>query len=240
MAAAGVARERSSSAGTASPSPDDVPPSDGSLRRALGVPTSARSSSTSGGSPPRRASSTSSRPRGAPRRPLVLLGPDDRHGTSEPLPPAMTEPATAGRVHRLPPTAGPPLDLYRRGDVFVLASGGENFGLVAAEAAAVGHARDRVRPLRDRVVLRAGEALVVSYDRARRRSPRSHACLGDAGAPRAALSRRRARGGAAQDVGARGGDPGGDLRGGARARRSRERARPNQVLDARARSPSRP
>ena len=64
----------------------------------------------------------------------------------------------------LPPTPGPPFDLYRRADVFVLASGGENFGLVAAEAAAVG------TPVivSDRTGVAAsfgdGEALVVPYD----------------------------------------------------------------------------
>jgi D-inositol-3-phosphate glycosyltransferase len=41
-------------------------------------------------------------------------------------------------VHLLPPSDGPPTDLYRQADVFVLASDGESFGLVAAEAAAAG------------------------------------------------------------------------------------------------------
>ncbi len=95
---------------------------------------------------------------------VVLAGPDDRHGTMAAVAAALADPRTAGRVHVLPPTAGPPFDLYRRADVFVLASGGENFGLVAAEAAAVG------TPVivSDRTGVAAsfgdGEALVVPFD----------------------------------------------------------------------------
>jgi glycosyltransferase involved in cell wall biosynthesis len=95
---------------------------------------------------------------------VVLVGPDDRHGTMGAVRAAATDPATAGRVHLLPPTDGPPFDLYRRADVFVLASGGENFGLVAAEAAAVG----TPVVVSDRAGVAAwfedGEALVVPYD----------------------------------------------------------------------------
>ena len=43
-----------------------------------------------------------------------------------------------GRVHVLPPEPDPPLWLYAEADVFVLASAGDSFGLVAAEAAAAG------------------------------------------------------------------------------------------------------
>jgi glycosyltransferase involved in cell wall biosynthesis len=99
-----------------------------------------------------------------PEAHVVLVGPDDRHGTMATVRAAETDPATAGRVHRLPPTAGPPFDLYRRADVFVLASGGESFGLVAAEAASVG------TPVivSDRTGVAASfeddEALVVPYD----------------------------------------------------------------------------
>jgi D-inositol-3-phosphate glycosyltransferase len=76
---------------------------------------------------------------------------------------ALADPATAGRIHVLPPTPGPPYDLFRRADVFVLASGGENFGLVAAEAAAVGTpviVSDRTGIAAS---FRDGEALVVPY-----------------------------------------------------------------------------
>ncbi|HZC29126.1 MAG TPA: glycosyltransferase family 4 protein, partial [Gaiellaceae bacterium] len=62
---------------------------------------------------------------------VVVVGPDDRHGTSAVL-------NGAERVHVLPPTESPPFDLYRAADVFVLPSSGESFGMVAAEAAASG------------------------------------------------------------------------------------------------------
>ena len=95
---------------------------------------------------------------------VVLLGPDDRHGTLATVEAAQADPRTAERIHLLPPAAGPPFDLYRRADVFVLASGGENFGLVAAEAASVGTAVI----VSDRTGVAAsfadGEALVVPYD----------------------------------------------------------------------------
>ena len=95
---------------------------------------------------------------------VVLAGPDDRHGTLATVEAAQADPRTAGRVHLLPATPGPPFDLYRRADVFVLASGGENFGLVAAEAASVGTAV----VVSDRTGIAAsfadGEALVVPYE----------------------------------------------------------------------------
>jgi glycosyltransferase involved in cell wall biosynthesis len=62
---------------------------------------------------------------------VVVVGPDDRHGAAAML-------NGADRVHVLPPTDSPPFDLYRAADVFVLPSAGESFGMVAAEAAAVG------------------------------------------------------------------------------------------------------
>jgi glycosyltransferase involved in cell wall biosynthesis len=63
---------------------------------------------------------------------VVLVGPDDGHGTIALVCEAQTAPQTRGRVHLLPPTEGPPYDLYRRADVFVLPSAGESFGLAAA------------------------------------------------------------------------------------------------------------
>lgn len=65
---------------------------------------------------------------------VVLVGPDDRHGVTA----LVQAQAAAGHVHLLPPSDGPPTDLYRQASVFVLASDGDSFGLVAAEAAAVG------------------------------------------------------------------------------------------------------
>ncbi len=76
--------------------------------------------------------------RAIPDAHLALLGPDDRHGASEQVAAAMAEPALAGRIHRLPPTEGPPLAAYREASVFVLASAGDSFGLAAAEAASAG------------------------------------------------------------------------------------------------------
>lgn len=86
---------------------------------------------------------------------LVIAGPDDRHGVS----------TRAERVHTLPMTDDPPRHLYPQADVFVLASEGESFGMVAAEAAAAG------TPVivSDRCGIAGffqdGEALVVPYDR---------------------------------------------------------------------------
>ena len=86
---------------------------------------------------------------------LVLAGPDDRHGVS----------TDAERVHTLPLTEESPRQLYPQADVFVLASAGESFGMVAAEAAAAG------TPVivSDRCGIAGffedGEALVVPYER---------------------------------------------------------------------------
>ena len=95
---------------------------------------------------------------------VVLVGPDDRHGAIELVRAAQADPATAGRVHALPPSDGPPWDLYRAANVFVLPSAGDSFGLVAAEAAAVG--TPVVVTDRSGVAgsFRDGEALVVPYD----------------------------------------------------------------------------
>jgi glycosyltransferase involved in cell wall biosynthesis len=86
---------------------------------------------------------------------LVLAGPDDRHGVS----------TVGDRVHTLPMSEEPPHSLYPQADVFVLASAGESFGMVAAEAAAAG------TPVivSDRCGIAGffenGEALVVPYER---------------------------------------------------------------------------
>jgi glycosyltransferase involved in cell wall biosynthesis len=96
---------------------------------------------------------------------VVLAGPDDRHGTMTAVDAALTDPRTAGRVHLLPPTPGPPFDLYRRATAFVLASGGENFGLVAAEAASVGTPVIVSDQTGVAASFEEGEALVVPYDR---------------------------------------------------------------------------
>jgi glycosyltransferase involved in cell wall biosynthesis len=67
-------------------------------------------------------------------------------------------------VHRLPVTEEPPYDLYPQADVFVLASEGESFGIVAAEAAAAGTpviVSDRCGVAG---FFQDGEALVVPYE----------------------------------------------------------------------------
>jgi glycosyltransferase involved in cell wall biosynthesis len=90
-----------------------------------------------------------------PEAHLVIAGPDDRHGVA----------ADGDRVHKLPFTEEPPHSLYPEADVFVLASAGESFGMVAAEAAAAG------TPVivSDRCGIAGyfadGEALVVPYER---------------------------------------------------------------------------
>jgi glycosyltransferase involved in cell wall biosynthesis len=96
---------------------------------------------------------------------VVLVGPDDRHGVTTLLRAASSAAATAGRVHTLPVTSEPPLDVYLQSDVFVLPSGGDSFGMVAAEAASAG------TPVivSDRCGVSSffaeGEALVVPYER---------------------------------------------------------------------------
>jgi glycosyltransferase involved in cell wall biosynthesis len=97
---------------------------------------------------------------------VVVSGPDDRHGTTALLQDAQVTQPTAGRVHTLPITDEPPRDLYPQADVFVLASEGESFGMVAAEAAAAGTpviVSDRCGVAG---FFEDGEALVVPYDRA--------------------------------------------------------------------------
>jgi glycosyltransferase involved in cell wall biosynthesis len=66
----------------------------------------------------------------------------------------------------LPPTDESPSGLYPQANVFVLASAGESFGMVAAEAAAAG--TPVVVTDRSGVAsyFRDGEALVVPYERA--------------------------------------------------------------------------
>lgn len=90
---------------------------------------------------------------------VVVVGPDDRHGTAAKL-------RGVERVHVLPPTDSPPFDLYRAANVFVLPSEGESFGMVAAEAAAVGTPVVVTDRCGVAGFFRDGEALVVPFDRA--------------------------------------------------------------------------
>jgi glycosyltransferase involved in cell wall biosynthesis len=90
-----------------------------------------------------------------PEAHVVIAGPDDRHGV----------PMHGARVHTVPMTDDPPRALYPQADVFVLASEGESFGMVAAEAAAAGTpviVSDRCGVAE---FFEEGEALVVPYER---------------------------------------------------------------------------
>jgi glycosyltransferase involved in cell wall biosynthesis len=95
---------------------------------------------------------------------LVLAGPDDGHGVGRAIDRAASHGATVGRIHRLGPVEQP-LDLYPDADVFVLASEGESFGMVAAEAAAAGTPVVVTDRCGVSEVLGPHGALVVSHDR---------------------------------------------------------------------------
>jgi glycosyltransferase involved in cell wall biosynthesis len=93
---------------------------------------------------------------------LAIVGPDDGHGLTAELHRLRERLGVAPRVHVLGPVESP-LELYGDADVHALPSAHENFGMVAAEAAAAGIASvvsDRcgiAELLRDRA------ALVVPY-----------------------------------------------------------------------------
>ena len=96
----------------------------------------------------------------------AIVGPDGGHGMSAELQRLRDRLGVADRVHVLGAFGPePPLALYGGADVSVLASRHENFGMVAAEAAAAGTAS----LLTDRCgiadLLRDRGALVVPYDR---------------------------------------------------------------------------
>jgi glycosyltransferase involved in cell wall biosynthesis len=96
-----------------------------------------------------------------PQAHVVFVGPDDGHGTAAVIDRAAAHGPAAGRVHRRAPSDRA-LELYGEADVFVLPSGGESFGMVAAEAAAAGAAivvTDRCGVAE----LLADAALVVPY-----------------------------------------------------------------------------
>ena len=95
---------------------------------------------------------------------LVLAGPDDGHGVGRAIDHGARSAATAGRIHRLGPV-NQPLELYPDADVFVLASEGESFGMVAAEAAAAGTPVVVTDRCGVSEVLGPHGALVVSHDR---------------------------------------------------------------------------
>ena len=78
---------------------------------------------------------------GSPGSHLAIVGPDDGHGTSMELRLLSSELGVADRVHLVGLLAHDDvLDAYTDADVVGLASAHENFGMVAAEAAAAGKA----------------------------------------------------------------------------------------------------
>jgi glycosyltransferase involved in cell wall biosynthesis len=167
VVACGVSAEKVHVRGNGFPDPAESSAANGDLRSRLGIPTGAgvvlyvgRIAAGKGIEHLLEAA------RQIPEAHVVVAGPDDRHGTTALVHEAQAAPATAGRIHALPVTDEPPRDLYPQADVFVLASEGESFGMVAAEAASAG------TPVivSDRCGIAGffgeGEALVVPYDRA--------------------------------------------------------------------------
>jgi len=164
--ACGVAAERVHVRGNGFPEPSTGAPANGSLRTELGVPDGAplvlyvgRVAAGKGIEHLLDAAAE------IPEAHVVFVGPDDRHGVAATLRAAGSAGATAGRIHTLPGTSEPPLELYRQSDVFVLPSSGDSFGMVAAEAAAAGTpviVSDRCGVAS---FFEEGEALVVPYAR---------------------------------------------------------------------------
>jgi glycosyltransferase involved in cell wall biosynthesis len=139
VAAAGLSQERIVVRGNGFPDPETMPPRTGRLRAELKIPDRAQVvlyvGRIAAGKGVEHLLETVRRVESAH---LVLAGPDDRHGTIDLIRAAQSDSATRGRVHVLPLEPAPPLWLYPEADVFVLASAGDSFGLVAAEAAAAG------------------------------------------------------------------------------------------------------
>jgi glycosyltransferase involved in cell wall biosynthesis len=141
--------------GNGFPTPDESSVSDGNLRIRLGIPPTAplvlyvgRIASGKGIDILIEAAKE------IPEMHVVIAGPNDRHGVA----------LDGARLHTLPMTDDSPRGLYPQADVFVLASSGESFGMVAAEAAAAGTpviVSDRCGVAE---FFGEGEALVVPYD----------------------------------------------------------------------------
>lgn len=166
VVAAGVPRERVVVRGLGFPDPAEMPARAGELRARLGLAPDAdvvlyvgRIAAGKGIEHLLEAA------RRLTEAHVVLAGPDDRHGTTALVETARHDPRTAGRVHLLPPTEEPPLALYGEATVFVLASAGDSFGMVAAEAAAAGAPVVVTDRCGIASFFRAGEALVVPDER---------------------------------------------------------------------------
>ena len=105
--------------------------------------------------------------RDLPAAHLAIVGPDGGHGLRDELLRMREALGLTRRVHLLEDErAEPPLDLYADADVFVLASRHENFGMVAAEAAAVGTPVVVTENAGISELLRDGGGLVVPYEEA--------------------------------------------------------------------------
>jgi len=94
---------------------------------------------------------------------LAIAGPDDGHGLTAELLRLRDRTGAGGRVHLLG-AVDTPLDLYGDADVLALASAHENFGMVAAEAAAAGTASIVTDRCGISELLRDRGALVIPYD----------------------------------------------------------------------------
>jgi glycosyltransferase involved in cell wall biosynthesis len=166
VAAAGMPREHIAVRGNGFPDPETMPLRTGRLRAQLEIPDDAPIvlyvGRIAAGKGVEHLLETARRLESAH---VVLAGPDDRHGTMSLVRAAQSDSSTRGRVHVLSPDPEPPLWLYPEADVFVLASAGDSFGLVAAEAAAAG----TPVVVTDRAGIAgffgAGEAVVVRDDR---------------------------------------------------------------------------
>ena len=96
---------------------------------------------------------------------LAIAGPDDGHGLLPELLALRDRLGAGGRVHLLGAVESP-LDLYGDADVFALPSAHENFGMVAAEAAAAGTASVVSDRCGVAEVMRDRGALVIPYGEA--------------------------------------------------------------------------
>jgi glycosyltransferase involved in cell wall biosynthesis len=165
--ACGLRAENVRVRGNGFPNPDDAAAADGDLRAQLAIPAESpvvlyvgRIAAGKGIDHLLEAA------RRIPQVHLVIAGPDDRHGITALIRQAQAAEATAGRIHALPMREAPPHDLYPQADVFVLASEGESFGMVAAEAAAAGTPVILSERCGIAEFFAGNEALIVPYDRA--------------------------------------------------------------------------
>ena len=110
---------------------------------------------------------------------LAIAGPDDRHGLLPELLALRDRLGAGGRVHMLGAVEFP-LELYGDADVLALPSAHENFGMVAAEAAAAGTASVVSDRCGVAEVMRDRGALVIPYGEAPLRAALAR-LLGDAG-----------------------------------------------------------